>query len=70
VVTPCSERDRLEATVLGCLKDINNFSDKLRAAIKAGDGNMSSFDTDLENAVGAKERGLGALTQHRREHGC
>ena len=31
---------------------------------------VSELDKLVENALGAKERALGALRQHRKEHGC
>ena len=29
-----------------------------------------ALDQDIENTLGLKERALGALSEHRKEHGC
>jgi hypothetical protein len=33
-------------------------------------GEMMRFDKELEQAMGEKERAIGAYNQHREEHGC
>jgi hypothetical protein len=66
----CAERDALKANAVRALHDIIEFSDKLLAAIQSDELDPQALDKDLENAVGAKERAFGALSQHRKEHGC
>ena len=34
------------------------------------DAPILALDQDIENTLGLKERALGALTGHRKEHGC
>ena len=70
-VDPCEERDKLKAAAANSLKEIIEFTDRLLKALNADQpGDFTLLDKDLENAVGAKERAFGALTQHRKDHGC
>lgn len=69
----CTERDKLREAAQRSLTDIVVFAEKLKAALREGvleDLSVIKLDKDLENAVGAKERAFGALTQHRKDHGC
>ena len=69
-VDHCEEREALKADAFRALHDIIEFSNKLLNAIKADEPDPHALDRDLENAVGSKERAFGALSQHRKEHGC
>jgi hypothetical protein len=42
-----------------------------REALRSGDQQLiMEIDKQIENVIGEKERGMGALRQHRAEHGC
>jgi hypothetical protein len=69
-VDTCEEREALKANAIKALRDIIEFSDKLLLAIDADEIDPHALDKDLENAVGSKERAFGALSQHRKDHGC
>jgi hypothetical protein len=67
----CQERDRLYSeaeNVLGNLAQVSTLLLELLRSkqLKA----VHRLDKDLELTVGAKERCLGALQQHIKEHGC
>lgn len=66
----CEEREELKANAVQALRDIIEFSGRLLNAINADDLIPHALDQDLENAVGSKERAFGALSQHRKDHGC
>jgi hypothetical protein len=66
----CEEHETLKANAVRALQEIIEFSNKLLNAIKADELDPHALDKDLENAVGSKERAFGALSQHRKEHGC
>jgi hypothetical protein len=66
----CDEREALKAKVSRALHDIIEFSDKLLSALEANESIPLAVDKDLETFVGVKERALGALAQHRKDHGC
>jgi hypothetical protein len=67
----CSTRDQLIVEAARTLDKIIELSDKLLDALQAvPPESLVGLDKDLENAMGAKERALGALAQHRNEHGC
>ena len=66
----CGEREALKADALKALREIIEFSDKLLKALQADEPVPHALDKDLENAVGSKERAFGALSQHRKDHGC
>jgi hypothetical protein len=50
------------------------LSDLARAEVEAvrskDDKELLSIDKEIEATLGEKERSLGALREHRREHGC
>jgi hypothetical protein len=67
----CPERNKLKAEAAQALREIMKFTDRLLTSLLGDeDVTMTPLDKDLENAVGAKERAFGALTQHRKDHGC
>jgi hypothetical protein len=66
----CAEREALKANVSAALHDIIGFSDRLLSALETDESIPLALDKDLETFVGVKERALGALAQHRKDHGC
>ena len=66
----CAEREAPKANVSAALHDIIKFSDRLLAALEADESIPPALDKDLETFVGMKERALGTLAQHRKDHGC
>jgi hypothetical protein len=64
----CTECERLFDQVEQRLGEISTLSKEAAAAIARRDHTlMEKLDSQLEHALGAKERSLGALRQHRRE---
>ncbi len=53
------------------LHEIVEITKEQIAVLRAGDERkMQQLDKELEQAVGRKERTLGALNQHQTDHGC
>lgn len=67
----CPEYEQLEAAILTVLEKINAISTALVRAFHEKDHlRFSALDRALEEAVGEKERKIGALRQHVIDHGC
>ncbi len=67
----CPERRRLIEVVQHHLIRIAELSHATAEALTNGNENLTrELDKEVENEIGAKERALGALRQHREEHGC
>ena len=67
----CSEFDRLQKEVNAVLEKLTELTTAQREAFRAKDGaTFSRLDKELEQVVGRKERAIGALRQHAREHRC
>ncbi len=66
----CPERERLAADVNRVLGRITEIAEQQRAALNVSSASFYCLDRDLELAVGDKERAIGALRQHQKEHGC
>jgi hypothetical protein len=67
----CHVRQELMAAVQEQLVEISRLTQEAAAALAVGHENTAAkFDELLETAVGEKERAMGALHQHREEHGC
>lgn len=65
----CPECQRLEAEVIVALQSLRELTSAQLDAFKIFDLNQfMRLDMELENAVGDKERKIGALHQHQREH--
>jgi hypothetical protein len=67
----CAEYTRLEAEVEVCLKKLRDLTTLQLEVFRSR--NYQSFarlDRELELAVGTKERSIGALNQHGKEHKC
>jgi len=67
----CPEYDRLHAEVEGVLGNLAQVITTLLELFRSKDWNgVSRLDKELELTVGEKERSLGALRQHIKEHKC
>jgi hypothetical protein len=67
----CSEQLRLMENVSQHLRRIAELGRAAADAVANSNENLArEHDMQLENELGAKERSLGALRQHREEHGC
>ena len=70
-VGPCAEQQRLMDCVQAHLMRIADLSRATASAIANRNENLTrDLDLEAEQEIGAKERALGALRQHRKEHGC
>jgi hypothetical protein len=67
----CVERSRLADEVDAILTSLVDLTGRQLEAFRNGDyAEFSRLDKKLEEAVGVKERSIGALRQHTQEHGC
>jgi hypothetical protein len=67
----CAEYTRLEAGVDECLKKLRDLTTlQLEVFRSRNYPSFARLDRELELAVGTKERSIGALNQHAREHKC
>lgn len=67
----CDARLQLEAHVRNILRELAVLAGEEADLIASGDqSRMDAVDQKLENVLGEKERAIGALKQHRAEHGC
>jgi phage shock protein A len=67
----CPERQRLMGKVQQHLTRIAELSHAAADAVANGNENLvRDLDKLVENELGAKDRALGALRQHREGHGC
>lgn len=67
----CEVRERLEKLVQHLLKELATLATVEAEILKTADeARISAVDKRIEGMVGEKERTLGALKQHRAEHGC
>lgn len=66
----CERCAELFNQVAGVLDELISLTTAQSEAFKAGDMvRFARLDKELENTVGSKERCIGALREHRREHG-
>jgi len=71
LMSNCPEYDRLHAEVEGVLGNLAQVITTLLELFRSKDWNgVSRLDKELELTVGEKERSLGALRQHIKEHKC
>jgi hypothetical protein len=71
LLATCPEYDRLRAEVENVLGNLAQVTTSLLELFRAKDLNaVQRLDKELELTVGEKERALGALRQHVREHKC
>jgi hypothetical protein len=69
--TICHRQVELVAEVQRHLQTLINLAQAEQEAVAARNENvMMELDRQIENAVGAMERALGALCAHRADHGC
>ena len=67
----CPEFERLRAEVENVLGNLAQVSTLLVELFRSKDFNaVYGFDTELELTVGQKERCIGALRQHIKDHNC
>jgi len=67
----CEEFARLEHEVRSALQNLTFVTSAALEAFRAGDhAKFTELDTRIENLVGQKERTLGALRQHAKDHHC
>jgi hypothetical protein len=68
---PCGTKGELVAEVRKHLVEIGRLSETAMSALSNhDDGAFMRADREMETTLGRKERALGALRQHCREHGC
>jgi len=69
---PCTRREELTTAAAESLKRIKSLIEEQIAVLRqpGGQARLLELDRELEKAVGEKERGFGALTEHTKEHGC
>ena len=68
---PCKEQQELIETVQQHLLRIAELSRATADAVAHRNENMTrELDQETEQEIGKKERSLGALRQHRQDHGC
>ena len=67
----CPEYDRLRSDVENILGNLAQVTTLLLELFRSGDSHKyTRLDKELELTVGEKERAVGALRQHVREHNC
>jgi hypothetical protein len=67
----CDEYSRLQQEVQEALETLTRLTGEQLSAFKSQDyPSFMRLDKELELTVGSKERLIGALRQHTKEHGC
>jgi hypothetical protein len=70
-MTKCQTYDELVKTVEKCLSEIaDTTTAQLQAFQKSEHAKVMELDKHLELMVGEKERSIGALREHMKEHHC
>jgi cell division septum initiation protein DivIVA len=65
----CNECERLRGEVQDALARLTHLTTAQLNAFRANDNaTFMRLDKELENAMGSKERVIGAMRQHEREH--
>jgi hypothetical protein len=68
---PCKQQQELMEVVQQHLLRIAELSRATADAVANRNENMTrELDREVEEEIGRKERALGALRQHRHDHGC
>ena len=68
---PCRIQQELIEEARQNLLQLSELTRQQAQALESGNQDMlMKLDHRVEFALGEKERSLGALTQHRKEHGC
>ena len=69
--SPCPRQQELVAATQTCLMRLADLARHQAEALANGNENLvMALDHQIETVLGEKERSLGALHQHRSEHGC
>jgi hypothetical protein len=67
----CPKREALVDETQHTLMRLAELARRQADALRTGADNLvMALDKEIENTLGEKERTLGALQQHRKEHGC
>jgi len=67
----CPRREALVDETQEALMKLADLARRQAEALRAGSDNLvMAIDHEIENTLGAKERALGALREHRQQHGC
>lgn len=70
-MSPCPMDAQLSSALDSALGRLIDVTRESQAAFRENrNADLLRLDKDLEMALGEKERAIGALRQHRREHGC
>jgi hypothetical protein len=68
---PCPYQQKLMADVQDHLMQISQLARAVAEALANGNENFAAeLDKQVDLELGKKERAMGALHQHRKEHGC
>ena len=68
---PCEVNAELASAVNEALAELVRLTSAQLLAFRNRDhGELMRLDKIMENAVGVKERAIGAYNEHRRSHGC
>jgi hypothetical protein len=68
---PCLQQQKLMVEVQDHLIKISELTRAVAEALANGNENLAAeLDKQVDLELGMKERGMGALHQHRKEHGC
>jgi hypothetical protein len=69
--SPCTVQQELIEDVQNHLIRISELTRAVAAALKSKNENLAAqLDKEVDLELGRKERGMGALHQHRKDHGC
>lgn len=66
----CAERHRLLADVIRSIERLIEILLDQQRALKISGASASLLDGDFGAAAGEKERAVGGLCEHEKEHGC
>lgn len=70
-LAPCVVKQQLIDVVQKHLIRLSHLAKETAEALRRGDnGRVDETDREIERELGEKERAMGALREHSREHGC
>jgi len=68
---PCPSQQELLAKARGHLMRISELARSVAEALAIGDEDRAAeLDKQIDLELGMKERAMGAIHQHRKDHGC
>jgi hypothetical protein len=71
VADGCAEYARLQSEVSSILQHLSDLATAQLEAFYANDpATFAKLDKQLEITVGEKERAIGAMREHAKDHGC